>query len=205
MHVSVWGGGAELHSEGFPRAGAGPGPKSGLTPPTFHTAVREGSLLCLAGLGLVSKVQGRILSPQRHRARLATGNLFFSHSSSTSLHVQQGSTSKTCAYGDGCYGCRTQGSTEVRSRPETSPPKDTGPVGYWPAHWEDQIFVPTGTPAPGANAPIPQGEPPRPPTCAVTPAPARAFAGEPESGDKLPPLQGESALNPAQDSHAHDD
>ena len=45
MHVSVWGGGAELHSEGFPRAGAGPGPKSGLTPPIFHTAVREG-ILC---------------------------------------------------------------------------------------------------------------------------------------------------------------
>ena len=156
-------------------------------------------------MGLVSKVQGRILSPQRHRARLATGNLFFSHSSSTSLHVQQGSTSKTCAYGDGCYGCRTQGSTEVRSRPETSPPKDTGPVGYWPAHWEDQIFVPTGTPAPGANAPIPQGEPPRPPTGAVTPAPPRPLAGEPESVDKIPPLQGESALAPAQDSHVHDD
>ena len=45
VHVSVWGGGAELHSEGFPRAGAGPGPKSGLTPPIFHTAVREG-ILC---------------------------------------------------------------------------------------------------------------------------------------------------------------
>ena len=91
------------------------------------------------------------------------GNLFFSHSSSTSPDVQQGSTSKTCPFRDGCYRCRTQGSTEVRSRPETSPPKDTGPAGYWPAHWEDQIFVPTGTPAPGTNAPIPQGEPPRPP------------------------------------------
>ena len=45
VHVSVWGGGAELHSEGFPRAGAGPGPKSGLTPPIFHTAVPEGILL----------------------------------------------------------------------------------------------------------------------------------------------------------------
>lgn len=94
------------------------------------------------------------MSPERHRARLATGNLFFSHSTSTSPHVQPGSTSKTCPYGDGCYRCRIQGSTDGRSRPETSPPKDTGPTGYWPAHWEDQISVPAGPPAPGANAPI---------------------------------------------------
>ena len=133
------------------------------------------------------------------------GKLFFSPSSSSELQIQPGSTSKTYPYRGGYSRRRTQGSTEGRLRPETSPPKDTGPAGYWPAHWEDQIFVPAGTPAPGANAPIPQGEPPRPPTCAVTPAPARAFAGEPESGDKLPPLQGESALAPAQDSHALDD
>lgn len=205
MHVSVWGGGADLHSVGYPRAGAGPGPKAGLTSPIFHTAVPEGILLGLPRVGLVFKVQGRILSPQRHRARPAMRNLFFSHSSSTRPQVQPGSTSKTCLYGDGCYRCTTQGSTEGRLRPEISPPKDTGPARYRPAHWEDQISVPAGTPAPGANAPIPQGEPPRPPTCAVTPAPARAFAGEPESGDKLPPLQGESALAAAQDSHVQDD
>ena len=45
VHVSVWGGGAELHSVGSPRAGAGPGRKAGLTPPIFHTAVPEGILL----------------------------------------------------------------------------------------------------------------------------------------------------------------
>lgn len=205
VHVSVWGGGADLHSGGYPRAGAGPGPKAGLTSPIFHTAVPEGILLGLPRVGLVFKVQGRILSPQRHRARPAMRNLFFSHSSSTRPQVQPGSTSKTCLYGDGCYRCTTQGSTEGRLRPEISPPKDTGPARYRPAHWEDQISVPAGTPAPGANAPIPQGEPPRPPTCAVTPAPARAFAGEPESGDKLPPLQGESALAAAHDSHVQDD
>ena len=45
VHVSVWGAGAELHREESPRAGAGPGSKAGLTPPIFHTAVREGILL----------------------------------------------------------------------------------------------------------------------------------------------------------------
>ena len=45
VHVSVWAGDAELHSQGSPRAGAGPGPKAGLTPPIFHTAVPEGILL----------------------------------------------------------------------------------------------------------------------------------------------------------------
>ena len=35
----------ELHREESPRAGAGPGAKAGLTPPVFHTAVREGILL----------------------------------------------------------------------------------------------------------------------------------------------------------------
>ncbi len=205
LHVSVCGGGVELHREESPRAGSGPGTKAGLTSPIFHTAVPEGILLGLPRVGLVFKVQGRIPTPQRHRARPAMRNLFFSHSSSTRPQVQPGSTSKTCLYGDGCYRCTTQGSTEGRLRPEISPPKDTGPARYRPAHWEDQISVPAGTPAPGANAPIPQGEPPRPPTCAVTPAPARAFAGEPESGDKLPPLQGESALAAAQDSHVQDD
>ena len=133
------------------------------------------------------------------------GKLFFSPSSSSGLQIQPGSTSKTCPYRGGCYRCRTQGSTEGRSRPEPSPRKDTRPAGYWPAPWEDQISVPAGHPAPGTNAPIPQREPPRPPTCAVTPAPARALAGEPESGNKLPPLKGQPALAPAQDSHAHDD
>ena len=156
-------------------------------------------------MGIVSKVQGRMLSPERHRARLAMSNLFFSHASSTSPQLQPGSTSKTCPYGDGCYRCRTQGSTEGRLRPEPSPRKDTGPAGYWPAPREDQISVPAGHPAPGTNAPIPQQEPPCPPTCAVTPAPARALAGETESGNKLPPLKGQPALAPAQDSHAHDD
>ncbi|XP_070313196.1 ral guanine nucleotide dissociation stimulator-like [Odocoileus virginianus] len=44
-------------------------------------------------------------------------------------------------------------------------------------------------------------QPERPPA----PAPARALAGEPESGHELPPLQGEPALAPAQDPDAHDD
>ena len=35
----------ELHRKESPRAGAGPGAKAGLTPPVFHTAVREGILL----------------------------------------------------------------------------------------------------------------------------------------------------------------
>ena len=200
MHVSVWGGGAELHREESHRPESGPGTKPGLTPPIFHTAVRVHPML-----DILCDSLGSFLSLYTHIKMLAMGKLLFSHSSSTGLSLQPDSTSKSCPYSSGCYRWRTQGSTEGRSRPKTSLPKDTGLAGYWPAHWEDQIFVPAGTPAPGANAPIPQGEPPRPPTCAVTPAPARAFAGEPESGDKLPPLQGESALAPAQDSHALDD
>ena len=45
VHVSMWGAGAELRREESPRAGSGPGAKAGLTPPIFHTAVREGILL----------------------------------------------------------------------------------------------------------------------------------------------------------------
>ena len=35
VHLSMWEGGAELHSNGSPRAGAGPGAKAGLTPPVL--------------------------------------------------------------------------------------------------------------------------------------------------------------------------
>ena len=45
LHVSVWGGGAELHREESHRAGSGPGTKAGLTPHIFHTAVRVHPML----------------------------------------------------------------------------------------------------------------------------------------------------------------
>ena len=185
MHVSVWGGGAELHNEGSPRAwGLSLDQRLASHHPSFTLQSQKASYCDFLEWDLSRKFREEFCL---HRG---TG---------------QGWPWVICAYGDGCYGCRTQGSTEGRLRPETSPPKDTGPVGYWPAHWEDQISVPAGNPALGANAPIPQGETPRPPTCAVTPATARPLAGEPESGNKLPPLQGESALTPARDSHVHDD
>ena len=53
VHVSVWGVGAELRREDSPRAGSGPGAKAGLTPPIFHTAVRE-SILCWGFSGKLS-------------------------------------------------------------------------------------------------------------------------------------------------------
>ncbi|MXQ80116.1 hypothetical protein E5288_WYG013783 [Bos mutus] len=58
-----------------------------------------------------------------------------------------------------------------------------------------------GPPAPGTDVPPPQREHPPPPA----PVPARALAGEPESGDESPPLQGEPALAPAQDPDSQDD
>ena len=54
------------------------------------------------------------------------------------------------------------------------------------------------TPTPSADVPPSQREHPPP----LAPAPARALAGEPESGDESPPLQGEPALAPAQDPDA---
>ena len=129
------------------------------------------------------------------------GKLFFSPSSSSELQIQPGSTFKSCPYSSGCSRCRTQGSTEGRSRPETSLPKDTGPAGYWPAPWADGISVPAGPPAPDTDVPPPQREHPPP----SAPVPARDLAGEPESGDESPPLQGEPALAPAQDPHSQDD
>ena len=127
------------------------------------------------------------------------GKLFFSPSSSYDLQIQPGSTSKTYPYRGGYSRCRTQGSTDRRSRPEISPPKDTRLAGYWPAPQEGRTSVPAGPPAPGTDVPPPQREHPTPPV------PARALAGEPESGDESPPLQGEPALAPAQHSEAHDD
>ena len=53
VHVSMWGAGAELRREESPRAGSGPGAKAGLTPPIFHTAVRE-SILCWGFSGKLS-------------------------------------------------------------------------------------------------------------------------------------------------------
>ena len=130
VHVSVWGRGAELHREESPRAGSGPGTKAGLTPPIFLTTARVHPLLDILCHSL-----GSFLSLYTHIKLLAMGNLLFSHSSSTALSLQQNSTSKTCPYSSGCYRFRTQGSPEGRLRPETSRPKDTGPAGYWPAHW----------------------------------------------------------------------
>ena len=177
-------------------AGSGPGTKPGLTTLIFHTVVRVHPML-----GILCDSLGSFLSPYTHIKMLTMGNLPFSHSSSTGLSLQPDSISKSCPYSSGCSRCRTQGSTEGRSRPETSLPKDTGPAGYWPAPWADGISVPAGPPAPDTDVPPPQREHPPPPA----PAPARALAGEPESGDESPPLQGESALAPAQDPHSQDD
>ena len=196
MHVSVWGGGAELHREESHRPESGPGTKPGLTPPIFHTAVRVHPML-----DILCDSLGSFLSLYTHIKMLAMGKLLFSHSSSTGLSLQPDSTSKSCPYSSGCYRWRTQGSTEGRSRPKTSLPKDTGLAGYWPAHWAYQTSVPAGPPATGTDVPPPQREQPPPPA----PVPARALAGEPESWDESPPLQGEPALATAQDPDAHDD
>ena len=150
VHVSVWGGGAELHREESPRAGPGPGTKPGLTPPIFHTAVRVHPML-----GILCDSLESFLFPYTHIKMLAMGNLF-SHSSSTGLSLQPDSTSKSCPYSSWCYRCRTQGSTEGRWRPETSLPKNTGPAEYWPAHWAYQTSVPAGPPATGTDVPPPQ-------------------------------------------------
>ena len=77
---------------------------------------------------------------------------------------------------------------------------DTEPAGYWPAHWAYRTSVPAGPPATGTDVPPPQREHPPPPAT----VPAQALAGESETEHKLPPLQGEPALAPAQDPDAHD-
>ncbi|KAG5200235.1 hypothetical protein JEQ12_004769 [Ovis aries] len=56
-----------------------------------------------------------------------------------------------------------------------------------------------GPTATGTGVPPPQQEHPPPPT----PVPARAVAGEIESGDESPPLQGKLAVAPDQDPDAH--
>ena len=198
VHVSVWEEGAELHRKESHRAGSGPGTNVGLTSPIFYTAVRVHPML-----GILCDSLGSFLSPYTHIKMLVMGNLLFSHSSSTGLSLQPDSTSKSCPYISGCYRSRTQGSTEGRSRPDTSLPKDTRPAGYWPAHWAYCTSVPAGPPATGTDVPPPQREHPPPPPPA--PVPARALAGDPEAGDESPPLQGEPALPPAQDPDAHDD
>ena len=131
-----------------PRAGSGPETKAGLRPPIFHTAVRVHPML-----GILCDYLGSFLSPYTYIKMLAMANLLFSHSSSTGLSLQPGSTSKSCPYSSECYRCRTQGSPEGRSRPETSLPKGTRPAGNWPACWADRISVPTGPPATGTNVP----------------------------------------------------
>ena len=171
MHVSVWGGGAELHREESPRAGPGPGTKPGLTPPIFHTAVRGHPIL-----GIPCDSLGSFLSPYTHIKILVMGNLLFSHSSSTGLSLQPDSTSKSCPYSSGCYRCRTQGSSEGRWRPETSLSKHTRPAECWPAHWAYRTSLPAGPPATGTDVPPPQREHPPPPAS----VPARTLAEEPE-------------------------
>ena len=130
-------------------AGSGPGTKPGLTPPIFHTVVRVHPML-----GILCDSLGSFLSLYTHIKMLAMGNLPFSHSSGTGLSLQPDSTSKSCPYSRECYRCRTQGSTEGRSRPETSLPKDTGPAGYWP-HWAYRTSVTAGPPATGTDVPCP--------------------------------------------------
>ena len=195
MHMSVCRGDTELHKEESPRAGSVPRTKAGLTPPVFHTAVRVHLML-----GILCDSLGSFLSPYTHIKMLTMGNLPFSHSSSTGLSLQPDSTSKSCPYSSGCYRCRTQGSTERRSIPETSLAKDTRPAGYWPAHWAYRTSVPAGPPATGTNVPPPQREYPLP----LAPVPARVLVGDPESGDESPPLQGDPALALAQDPDAQD-
>ena len=152
-------------------------------------------------LGILCYSLGSFLSPYTHIKMLAMGNLLFSHSSSTGLSLQPDSTSKSCPYSSGCYRCRTQGSTEGRSKPETSLPEDTGQARYWPANWAYRTSVPVGPPATGTDVPPPQREHSPPPA----PVPALALAGEPESGDESPPLLGGHVLAPAQDPDAHND
>ena len=118
VHVSVCGGGVELHREESPRAGSGPGTKAGLTQPIFHNAVRVHPML-----GILCDYLGSFLSPYTHIKMLVMANLLFSHSSSTGLSLQPDSTSKSCPYSCGYYRCRIQGSTEGTSRPETSLPR----------------------------------------------------------------------------------
>ena len=125
VHLSVCGRGVELHRDESHRPGSGPGTKAGLTPPNFLTAVRVHPML-----DILCDSLGSFLSPYTHIKMLAMANLLFSHSSSTGLSLQPDSTSKSCPYISGCYRSRTQGSTEGRSRPETSLPKDTEPAGY---------------------------------------------------------------------------
>ena len=117
VHVSVCGGGVELHREESPRAGSGPGTKAGHTLSIFHNAVRVHPML-----GILCDYLGSFLSPYTHIKMLAMANLF-SHSSSTGLSLQSDSTSKSYPYSSGCSRCRIQGSTEGTSRPETSLPR----------------------------------------------------------------------------------
>ena len=99
VHVSVWGGGAEIHREESPRGGPGPGKKAGLTAPIFHIAVRVHPVL-----GISCSSLGSFLSPYTHIKMLTMGNLPFSHSSSTGLSLQPDSTSKSCPYSSGATG-----------------------------------------------------------------------------------------------------
>ena len=177
-------------------AGSGPGTKPGLTPPIFHTVVRVHPML-----GILCESLCRFLSLYTHIKMLVMGNLLFSHSSSAGLSLQPDSTSKSCPHSSGCYRSRTQVFTEGRSRPETPHPKDTKPAGYWSAHWAYRTSVPAGPPATGTNVPPPQREHPLP----LAPVPAWVLVGDTESGDESPPLQGETALPPAQYPYAHDD
>ncbi|KAG5204619.1 hypothetical protein JEQ12_019064 [Ovis aries] len=57
------------------------------------------------------------------------------------------------------------------------------------------------TPSPSTDVPPSQRKHPPPPA----PIPAQALAGEPESGDESPPLQGEAPMAPVQDPDAHTD
>ena len=104
VHVSVWGGGAEIHREESPRGGPGPGKKAGLTAPIFHIAVRVHPVL-----GISCSSLGSFLSRYTHIKMLVMGNLLFSHSSSTGLSLQPDSTSKSYSYSPGCYRCRDPG------------------------------------------------------------------------------------------------
>ena len=176
-------------------AGSGPGTKPGLTTLIFHTVVRVHPML-----GILCDSLGSFLSPYTHIKMLTMGNLPFSHSSSTGLSLQPDSTSKSCPYSSGATGPGPRdllrGDRDLRL-----------PLPKTRARWVPASTLGISdlcacrTPTPSADVPPSQREQPPPPA----PVPARALAGEPESWDESPPLQGEPALSPAPNPDAHDD
>ncbi|KAI4567115.1 hypothetical protein MJT46_008328 [Ovis ammon polii x Ovis aries] len=87
----------------------------------------------------------------------------------------------------------------------STPGSDPEPREPLPLRQQEDLELSTseqrGPPATGTDVSPPQREHPPPPAT----VPARTLAEEPESEDESPPLQGESALAPAQDPDSQDD